>query len=209
MSGHRYVERREGLYQSQHGEDRWLERYFRGKREGFYVDVGAYDGVVISNTYYFEKIGWSGILLEPNPTKAELCRQNRPASRVFECAAVSTTETTHVEFLDVPGGEVYSTVVPSEFNLERLKDYGLSSRRLMVQARTLDSILAEVAPAQIDFVSIDVEGAELEVLKGFDIARWRPRLVMIESQMARRSEVAKYFTTRGYVYLHSININDV
>jgi FkbM family methyltransferase len=209
MSDHRYVERKPGLYQSQHGEDRWLEWYFGGKKAGFFVDVGAYDGVVISNTYYFEAIGWTGILLEPNPAKAELCRRNRPRSRVFECAAVSSPAVTEVVLHDVPGGEVYSTLFANDFNVERLKTYGLSSRRVVVKARTLDSILVEVGPAEIDFVSIDVEGAELEVLKGFDIKRWKPRLVMIENLTVRGSELRDYFTRSGYVYIRSISINDI
>jgi FkbM family methyltransferase len=209
MSDHRYVERKAGLYQSQHGEDRWLERYFGGKKTGFFVDVGAYDGIVISNTYYFEAIGWTGVLLEPNPAKAELCRRNRPGSCVFECAAVSSPAVSEVQLHDVPGGEVYSTVVANEFTAERLKTYGLSSRCIPVKARTLDSILADVSPAEIDFVSIDVEGAELEVLKGFDIKRWKPRLVMIESLTVRSEEVRSYFTGSGYVYMRSIDINDI
>jgi len=206
---HRYVEPKPGDFQSQHGEDRWLDRYFRGRRQGFFVDVGAYDGIVISNTYYFEQIGWTGVLVEPNPGKAALCRKNRPNSRVFECAAVSSASTTEVQLQDVPGGEVYSTIVANDFNTDRLKNYGLSSRTVVVPARTLDSILEEINPTAIDFVSIDVEGGELEVLKGFDIRRWRPRLVIIESLTARRPEIRDYFTAGGYMFLRNININDV
>jgi FkbM family methyltransferase len=208
MSDHQCVDPKQGLHQSQHGEDRWLDRYFCGKRDGFYVDVGAYDGIVISNSYYFEQIGWTGVLVEPNPTKAALCRKNRPHSLVFECAAVSSPATTEVELHDVPGGEVYSSMVAS-FNAERLKTYGLSSRRISVPGRTLDTILEEVNPPQIDFVSIDVEGAEIEVLKGFDIKRWRPRLVIVESPPVRSAEIRDYFTNGGYMFLRSININDI
>ena len=77
MSDHRYVNAKPGAYQSQ---------------RGFYVEVGAYDGKVISNTYYFEQLGWTGALVEPHPEKAAACRVNRPRSRVFECAAVSSPE---------------------------------------------------------------------------------------------------------------------
>lgn len=209
MVDHSYVNSSKGLYQSQHGEDVWLERYFRGKQRGFFVEVGAYDGVVLSNTYYFERAGWSGILVEPHPGKAQLCRANRPGSRVFECAAVGSANTADIELIDVPGGEVYSTVVPSDFNLQRLRDYGLSSRKILVRGRTLDSMLEEASAPAIDFISIDVEGGELEVLKGFDIKRWNPRLVMIESPPLRSTEIRRYFVTKGYAYLRSININDI
>lgn len=209
MDNHRYVTPRAGFYQAQHGEDAWLERYFKGKKQGHFVDVGAYDGLVLSNSYYFEHLGWTGVLVEAHPEKAAACRTNRPRSRVFECAAVGSADVTRVELLDVPGGEVYSTVVPSDFNLQRLRDYGLGSRTLVVAARTLDSMLEESALPSVDFVSIDVEGAELEVLKGFDIARWKPRLVLIESPTPRLASIREYFVSHGYAYLRSIDINDV
>src|SRR5579872_4472160 len=200
---------RPGAYQAQDGEDRWLEKYFGGKQSGFYVEVGAYDGVVLSNSYFFESIGWTGVLVEPHPEKARLCRERRPRSRVFACAAVASPETTQIDLLDVPAGEVYSTVAPTEAHLERLRAYGLQGRRIVVGARTLDSILIEVAPPAIDFVSIDVEGAEIQVLRGFDIARWQPGLVMVESNGPRSAEVREYFTSHGYTYWHSVNINDI
>jgi FkbM family methyltransferase len=206
---HGYRQPRPGVFQSQHGEDRWLNKYFAGKTNGFFVEVGAYDGVVLSNSYFFETIGWSGILVEPHHQKAQMCRENRPGSRVFECAAVASSGTTEIELLDVPAGEVYSTVAPTEAHLQRLRDYGLEAQRVMVSARTLDSILEEVNPPRIDFVSIDVEGAEIQVLQGFDIRRWSPRLVMVESMGPRPDAVRDYFTDHGYAYLHSVNINDI
>src|SRR4029077_1746907 len=57
-------------YRSQNGEDRWLEAHFGGKRSGFFVEVGAYDGVNLSNTYHFEQTGWTGVLVEPDPEMA-------------------------------------------------------------------------------------------------------------------------------------------
>lgn len=209
MSDHSYTVPSIGPYQSQHGEDVWLARYFGGKTTGFFVEVGAYDGIVLSNSYYFERLGWTGVLVEPHPGKAAACRANRPGSRVCECAAVSSADITSIELLDVLGGEVYSTTVESDYNLKRLRDYGLASHKIVVSGRTLDSILDEARPPAIDFVSIDVEGAEIEVLRGFDIARWRPRLVMVESPARRTDDVRSYFVSHGYAYLRSININDI
>ena len=209
VSDHAYLERKPGPHQAQHGEDHWIEWFFCGRTDGFFVDVGAYDGVVISNTYYFESIGWTGVLVEPNPRKAELCRRNRPRSRVYECAAVSSPEIQRVKFLDVPGGEIYSTVIPSEFNLSRLSQFGLSYEERWVDARTLNSMLEEAAAPRIDLLSVDVEGAEIEVSRGFDIKRWRPRLVILESPRRRGDDVRCYFTESGYVYRGSVAINDL
>jgi FkbM family methyltransferase len=208
-SGHAYVTPKEGLYQAQHGEDRWLEKYFRGKRDGFFVEVGAYDGIVLSNSYYFEAIGWQGILVEPDPGKAAKCRSNRPRSRVFECAAVTSPTATEVVFYAVENGEVYSTINMTDEHRERMSAYGLIFSETRVAARTLDSILEAAECRSIDLLTIDVEEAELEVLHGFDIKRWRPAVVMVETNSRfRKADIRSYFVENGYVFRHSIDIND-
>ena len=209
-SVHAYSVRAPGAYQSQHGEDRWLERHFGGRRDGFFVEVGAYDGVVLSNTFFLESIGWRGVLVEPIPEKAARCRENRPLAKVVECAAVSPDTSSEISFDVVEGGEVYSTSAMSSGHAARLAGYGLTSRRIDVAAKTLDSILEEAGLPRVDYVSIDVEGGELHVLRGFDLQRWHPAVVMVEvNDRTRDPEIRNVFTASGYVYLRSIGINDV
>ena len=196
-------------YRAQNGEDRWLEKYFKGKRDGFYVEVGAYDGSHLSNTYHFESIGWTGVLVEPDPVMAAQCRRNRPASRTFACAVVGPGDGAEIVFYRVAEGQVYSTTYPSPSHRQRLDKMGLQWEEIRVPARTLDSILAEAAPARIDFVSIDVEGGELQVLGGFDIRRWQPAIVIVETNARLRDPATRdYFVRHGYAYLHSIDVND-
>jgi FkbM family methyltransferase len=208
---HSYVERRPGAYQAQHGEDRWLEEYFRGSPPGFFVEVGAYDGVVLSNTYFLETIGWKGLLVEPDPGKAACCRMNRPKARVFECAAVASDAMPEISFNVVDGGEVYSAAGElTEFQRKRLDDWGLKARRITVPGKTLDAMLTEAGAPGVDFVSIDVEGGEADILRGFNMTRWRPRVVMIEvNSLLRSREVRDVFRQHGYVYLTSIEINEI
>ena len=207
---HAYTERTPNAYQSQHGEDRWLEQYFEGRRDGFFVEVGAYDGVVLSNSFYLESIGWRGLLVEPNPGKAAECRENRPLAKVFECAAVGSGNAGEVSFEVVEGGEVYSTLAMSPEHSARLAQYGLQARKIIVRGRTLDSILEEARLPRVDYVSIDVEGGELDVLRGFSLQRWHPAVVMIEvNERIRRPEIRDAFTSSGYVYLRTLGINDV
>ena len=209
-SVHAYTTRVAGPYQSQHGEDRWLEHYFKGRREGGFVEVGAYDGIVLSNTFFLETVGWRGILVEPHPEKAARCRENRPLARVFECAAVGPGGASVVTFDVVDGGEVYSTSAMSAEHAARLRSYGLRSRQIEVRAQTLDSILEEAQLPRLDYASIDVEGAELEVLRGFDLRRWRPSVVMIEvNDRIRKRAIRDVFVSSGYVYLRRIGINEV
>lgn len=196
-------------FRAQNGEDRWLDEFFGHKRNGFFVEVGAFDGVNLSNTYHFEQIGWKGVLIEPDPDKAALCRSNRPGSRTYQCAAAGSTQISEVTFFRVEAGEVYSTTRLTREHARRIDHMGLASVPMSVPARTLDAILEEAGAAAIDFVSIDVEGAEMEVLRGFDIRRWKPAVVVVESNTKfRLPEVRDYFTSRGYAFRCSIDVND-
>ena len=207
---HTYISPKLGTYQSQHGEDKWLDEYFHKKRHGFFVEVGAYDGIVLSNTYHFEKErAWTGILVEPDTKKADLCRKNRPNSRTYECAAVGSEGAQEISFFRVDGGEVYSTINLVDSHRQRLIEYGLAYREVRVRAMTLDQMLVEVNPPCVDFVSIDVEEGELGVLEGFDIRRWKPRIVIVESNSSeRKPEIRDYFVRNGYAYRNSVAIND-
>lgn len=196
-------------FRAQNGEDRWLDNFFEHKRNGFFVEVGAFDGINLSNSYHFEQIGWTGVLIEPDPDKAALCRSNRPGSRTYQCAAAGSPEISEVTFFRVESGEVYSTTKLTGDHARRIDQMALASMPISVPARTLDAILQEVGAPVVDFVSIDVEGAEMEVLRGFDIRRWRPAIVVIESNSKLRlREVRDYFTSNGYAFRCSIDVND-
>lgn len=196
-------------FRAQNGEDRWLDEYFGHKRSGFFVEVGAYDGVNLSNTYHFEQLGWNGLLVEPDPERAARCRASRPGSRTFECAAVGSPEVCEITFFQVEGGEVFSTTSLSDDHARRIAGMGLAPEPMRVAARTLDSMLEESGAQGVDFVSIDVEGGEAEVLRGFDIMRWRPAVVLVESNAKfRQPQVRDYFVGHGYAYRCSIDVND-
>lgn len=196
-------------FHAQNGEDRWLDNFFGHKRNGFFVEVGAFDGINLSNSYHFEQIGWTGVLIEPDPDKAALCRSSRPGSKTYQCAAAASPEISEVTFFRVESGEVYSTTKLTSDHARRIDHMGLASKPISVPARTLDTILEEAGAPAIDFVSIDVEGAETEVLRGFDIRRWKPAIVVIESNSKLRlPEVRDYFTSNGYAFRCSIDVND-
>lgn len=196
-------------FRAQNGEDRWLDAYFRHKRSGYFVDVGAYDGVELSNSYHFEQLGWTGILVEADPDNASRCAIARPRSICFHCAAVASPETTEITFHRVADAGVFSSTNLTLQHARRLAGMGHRPEPISVPARTLDSMLLQAGATEVDFVSIDVEGAELDVLRGFDIARWRPAIVVVESNTKLRlPAIRKYFVSHGYAYLYSIDVND-
>jgi FkbM family methyltransferase len=134
-----------------------------------------------------EQQGWSGVLVEPNPELFKLLCEQRPGSRVVQAAAGA--QTGEVDLL-LGVNHLHSTLAPV------LGD-PLSDKKVRVKLRTLDSILAEAGVAQIDFLSIDVEGMELQVLQGLDLKKFAPQLVLLEEH---RRDYAKHFYLRRHGY---------
>lgn len=197
-------------YYSQFGEDRLLEKLFQGKRRGVCIEVGANNGVDGSTTLRFEELGWDCVLVEPNPALCRELRARRKA-RLFECAASSASGTA---ILHVASGAEQSHAV-SALGDERkpeqiLKEHGFPTHPVEVATRRLDDILDEAQPAAgIDFISIDVEGHELELLKGFSLDRWRPEVLIVEDNSPIwETSVRDYLSAQGYVRFRRTGVND-
>lgn len=185
------------------GLDRKLARYldFKG---GFYIEAGANDGFTQSNTYYLERIrGWKGLLVEGIPELAERCRRVRPKSIVCNCGLVAQdyaeahVEMTHCNLMSVVQGALGS----QEADLEHVQrgsliQPGTQVYRVRVPARTLSSLLDEHHVDGVDFLSLDVEGYELNVLRGLDFARHRPRYICVE--VRDRQQTKEYLDSKSY-----------
>lgn len=197
-------------YRAQYGEDRALDSIF-GRPTGFCVEVGANDGLTGSNTWYFEQLGWRCLLVEADPELAQLCRERRPRSQVTQCAVVAPSQVGTVRFTIVKAARGVSSLSLDHRNLARL---GIGSGKgeveeVEVPARTLDSVLEEASPPAIDFMTIDVEGHEWDVLQGFDIIRWAPRFVIIErNRHFPDGRIMRYLREHGYAWRRSTGVND-
>ncbi len=161
--------------------------FFKRSPQGVFVEVGANHPTLESQTWYLEQQGWSGVLVEPNPELFKLLCEQRPRSRVMQAAAGA--QAGEVDLL-LGINHLHSTLVPV------LGD-PLSEEKIRVKLCTLDSILAEAGVARIDFLSIDVEGMELQVLRGLDFQKFAPQLVLIEEH---RRDYAKHFYLRHHGY---------
>jgi len=201
-------------YYSQSGEDCLLWQFFGERKSGFYVDVGAFDGVLFSNTLSFEEQGWSGICVEPLATFYNLCRQARPNSTCLNLACVADknvqTVRLYTERLGLFSGTQGHRVadVQSAYQVQGLSFTGFD--QTVVPALTLDAILYEYAvPGQeIDFVSIDVEGTELDVLRGFDLARFCPRVVVVEANSDRaEGRITAHMSGFGFLRAGRLGVN--
>jgi FkbM family methyltransferase len=168
------------LAYSQDGEDMILRRLFEGQKQGFYIDVGAHHPYRFSNTCYFYRRGWRGINIDPNFDGIEAFRRGRP-SDLNICVGVSDTANS-LDFyvFNEPALNTFDAAVAAE--RARLPGYRLLETR-SVAVRRLDDILCEHLPSdqQIDFLSIDVEGMDLTVLRSNDWRRFRPRFMLVEA----------------------------
>ena len=159
-----------------HEEEQRLVAEFFGDETGFFVEVGANHPTEGSQTWHLEQAGWNGVLVEPQPDLAAFLVTARKA-KVFAAACTSPEQAGKPLPLHVDGAR-------SALNRERMTPGAKAAYTIMVPTRTLDSILEEAeAPVPIDFLSIDVEGHEVEVLSGFSFALWQPYLIMVEDHV--------------------------
>lgn len=167
-----------------------VAEYFGHAKQGFFVEVGANEPRVRSQTWHLEQAGWRGILVEPQPDLAAQLRAERSAA-VYEAACTSRRD-------DGNRLTFFCAGPLSSLDRDGMAPGAVPEKTISVACRTLDSILEESrAPEGFDFLSIDVEGHELAVLDGLDLARWRPRLVMLEDHVA---DLAKHRAMRRAGY---------
>lgn len=184
-------------YKSQIGQDKYvLNNIFSNKKNGYFIELGAADGISHSNTYYMEKeLDWEGICIEANPKYQEDLKKNRNCHKEF-CPIYSVSDKI-VEFSIVDCGE-FSGIsnhmgVIGNFKVEN---------KLELKTKTLTEILDKYnAPKYIDYLSLDVEGSELEVLKGIDFNKYIIGYICVEHNYAPlRMDISKFLQNSHYLY---------
>jgi len=180
-------------------EHRLKDEFFDRVSSGYFVDVGANDAERWSQSFHLEQRGWDGILVEPQPDLAAALRQRRRA-KVYAVACSAPENAGTRMTLHLAGGH-------SSFDPE-LKVVAVRPRgSIEVPIRTLDQILTEAnAPSPVDFLAVDVEGHEIEVLRGFDFARWRPRLVLVED-LVLDMRLHRFMQSRHYRWVRRTDVN--
>jgi FkbM family methyltransferase len=182
-------------FYSQIGQDKWvLETVFPGVKDGFFLDIGSADGTVLSNTKALEERGWRGICIDPFPKNM----QGRSCEMLKEVVFSESGKRVTFQASGDIGG-VADT-------LGKWKGQAMGARSVELLTVTLAEILDRFkAPSFIHFVSLDIEGAELEALKGFPFDRYRIGALAVEhnEEEPKRSEIEALMTRRGYRKVHS------
>ncbi|MGH3867823.1 MAG: FkbM family methyltransferase [Pseudonocardiaceae bacterium] len=184
---------------AQNAEDVVLRRAFRGEC-GYYVDVGACYPVEGSLTKHFYDKGWSGINIEPQPHLHQLLVAERTRDVNLQLAIGSRPGDAPLTTYpgDAPLGTISHDVVREH------QRHGWPSTTISVEVVRLESVLKRYVKQSIDFLKIDVEGSESDVLESFDLTQWRPRALVIEATFPRTPQPTypaweHYMSRAGYV----------
>ena len=183
---------------------------FQRKTSGICVEVGANNGIDDSTSLFFEKIGWKCILVEPNPS---LCRQIRAERNalLFEYAASNQSDPINLYVVEgAVRSDGLSTISTNKEVHDRIKSHGFVTSSVQVHTMTLDRILMDAQiNCDIDFISIDVEGHEYEVLEGFSVEKWKPFIILIEDNSNFENNIVNSYLKRfGYVRFMRTGVND-
>jgi FkbM family methyltransferase len=179
---------------AQDGEDLILDRLLQGQQDGFFVDVGAHHPVRFSNTYLFYKRGWRGINIDAEPGSMKSFNRHRSRDINVECGvAAQSGQLIYYRFNE----PALNTFEPVEAERKNRPPY-LLVEKVLVPVRPLGDLLSECLPPGqlIDFLTVDVEGKDLEVLESNDWDRFRPRFVLAETLRMELEDVAKCPTAR-------------
>lgn len=195
--------------------DEYLAGLFPHNHKGVIIDVGACDPVGFSNSLYFEEKGWTAICIEPNPIQAAKLRKH-PRKHVYEYA-ISNFDQDDADFTIFHhpkygtgsctglGDGCRESVMFQQYSKQMT-----SSQKIKVKVRTLDTLLAGELDFLdcIDILTVDVEGTELDVIKGFDILNWSPCVVVLED-FEPNNKKAEFMSKLGYIRNNVINFNHV
>jgi len=175
---------------SQKGEDLIIDKMFNGKKNGFYVDVGANNPYDCSNTARFYKKGWKGINIEPIPNNLSRFKKERPLDINLNIG-IGTKEGSF-DFYEFEE-DMLSTFSKNEAEEEIKKGKKLVKKH-RIKIKKLSNILSKYAKnKEIDFLSIDTEGFDMEVLKSNDWKKFRPKTICIETAQRDGSDNSELF----------------
>ncbi len=189
-------------YHSQYGQDYYILRHFNFKKEGFFIDIGAFDGVTFSNTKSLEDLGWKGICIEPNPDMYEkVCSSRKCVS--YNVALTQKEE--EKDFVKIQGACAVLSGIKEEYHpshIERIKTeinkVGGNIDTIKVKGITFDSLMADFQDINtIDYISIDTEGNEFKILKSIDFSKYDIRVLSIENNY-KDPEIQRFMKNAGY-----------
>ena len=183
------------------GEDTEVINYFKNKTKGFYVDVGCYHPIHRNNTYLLYKKNWNGINIDTSQFSIDLFDYMRPNDLNYNCAISNKNEIIKLFYQK----ELSQLSTTESIQAEMVFQGNIKEK--VIQAFTLDEILnkSKYKNSKIDFLDIDVEGADLKVLEGLSFEKFKPELICVEIHARKiiESEIYKFLVDKKYKLIWS------
>ena len=197
-------------YPSQAGQDKIIkEVFFKNKKNGFFVEIGAYDGVVGSNCYYFERfLNWNGIALEPSNFQFEKLKKNRKCKLLN--SAVSN-EIKEVEFIEVVEGLTQMSGINND-SFKRNIDIILNNNKSKTRTFNLKTITFEQIVSKdtdIDYLSIDIEGGEMDLLNSINFNNNDIKVISVENNVPTKQNFKDFFDNKGFIYFDRVGQDEI
>lgn len=198
---------------SQSGQDAFVLSYFKNKRNGTFIDIGANDGVTLSNTYYLEKeLGWKGICFEPIPVIFEKLNKNRNCIKIMAGVA-------HIngiqEFTFVDGPSHMLSGISKEYDPRHInrieheiRTYGGNIEKIQIECVILNEILEQYKIYDIDYLSLDTEGNEFKILKTIDFNKFNIKVMTIENNYNDKNQ-SDYIISKGYKFMGRLEADEI
>ena len=196
-----FIHKRYNISFSKAGDDIQLYKLLKATSPGVYVDIGCWHPLKSSNTYYFYLRNWKGICIDPNPELKQLFQKFRKRDRFINCGISEHEETLDYYLLE----ERFSSM--NSMDLQFLRDQKVDDKiksTVQIPCHRLDQILDDlmVKTDRLDFFDIDVEGFDLKILRSNNWEKYRPKLIMIETQLSFQeelhSETVDYLREKDY-----------
>ena len=197
-------------YTSQAGQDKMIKKnFFDGKKNGFFIEIGAYDGISGSNCYHFERfLNWDGIAIEPSNIQFEKLKKNRKC-KVLNNAI--SDEVKEVEFIEVTEGLTQmSGINDSSFERNfKIISNNQASKTNSIKLKTIT--FDEIVPKNkdIDYLSIDIEGGEMNLLKSIDFKTNSIKVISVENNIPKEQNFKNFFEEINFTYLDRIGQDEI
>jgi FkbM family methyltransferase len=200
-------------YYSQLMQDKFVDEYLDKKENGFYIEIGAHDGISCSNTLFFEKFrNWNGICIEPGPEEFKKLDTNRKSTNLNVCISNYDGES---EFTYIEGysmmlsglSESYEESHKSRINNE-VSYYGGKVNKLKMPVFKLQTVLDKLSIRDVDYCSIDTEGSEFNIIKSIDFDKTNIKIFSIENNYGD-TQIQHYLEQKGYILYKKLDWDDI
>ena len=197
-------------YPSQSGQDKIINNFFfKNKKKGYFIEIGAYDGIIGSNCYYFEKyLDWSGIAIEPSPFQFEKLKKNRKCQLINKAISYEIKE---VQFLEVIEGLTQMSGINDDSfkeNLDIISNNKISkTKSYNLKTLTFDQIVPK--NSDIDYISIDIEGGEMNLLNSINFDNYNIKVISVENNSPEKQNFKNFFEDKNFIYFDRVGQDEI